>query len=107
MGLIRCRKKEARFARLCLRIGKFSIKADDVTKIIYPDPVRVHSSLGGKKLNVNRLIKEYRIDLPETIRYYDADTDEDGLLVLDLRTARVSPKAANHWKKNLKIQRLE
>ena len=53
-------------------------------------PVRVHSILGGKKINVNRLIKEARVSLPQTIRFYDADTDEDGLLILDLRTTKVS-----------------
>jgi len=62
-------------------------------------PVRVHSSLGGKKLNVNRLIKDARISLPQTVRFYDADTDEDGVLILDLRTAKVSPRALGHWTK--------
>ena len=62
-------------------------------------PVRVHSSLGGKKLNVNRLIRDARISLPQTVRFYDADTDEDGVLILDLRTAKVSPKALGHWRR--------
>ncbi len=61
-------------------------------------PVRVHSANGGKKLNVFRLTQEFRISLPQTVRFYDADTDEDGVLILDLRTAKISPKAVG-WKK--------
>ena len=60
-------------------------------------PVRVHSPQGGKKISCGRLMKEFRVSLPMTVRFYDADTDEDGILILDLRTARVSPKAENHW----------
>jgi len=51
---------------------------------------------GGKVVHAHRLIREYRIDLPQTVRFYDADIDEDGLLVLDLRTARVPPRVTNH-----------
>jgi len=56
-------------------------------------PVRVHSARGGKRLNVHRLTQEFTISLPQTVRFYDADTDEDGILILDLRTARISPRA--------------
>ena len=62
-------------------------------------PVRIYGKIGGKRIHVNRLIKEFRISLPETMRFYDADTDEDGVLILDLRTARICLKAANHWTK--------
>jgi len=61
-------------------------------------PVRVHSTSGGKKLNVFRMMQEFRVSLPHTVRFYDAETDEDGILILDLRTASVSPKAVG-WKK--------
>lgn len=63
-------------------------------------PVRVHTSYGGKKIRVYRMMREFRIDLPETVRFFDADTDEDGVLILDLRTAKISPRAANHRSKN-------
>ena len=59
-------------------------------------PVRLAGQHGSKVVRANRLIKEYRIALPMTVRFYDADTDEDGILVLDLRTAKVSPGSANH-----------
>ena len=38
-------------------------------------------------------MQEYAIDLPETIRFYDADIDQDGILILDLRTAKAAPMA--------------
>ena len=62
-------------------------------------PVRVNSPRGGKRLHCGRLMKEFKVSLPMTVRFYDADTDEDGVLILDLRTARVSPKAENHWRR--------
>lgn len=48
---------------------------------------------GGKILRAYRLTREFGINLPETIRFYDAEIDQDGVLVLDLRTARVSERA--------------
>ena len=46
-------------------------------------------------------MREYRISLPETIEFVDPETDKDGILILDLRTARVSERARN-WRKNTK-----
>ena len=51
---------------------------------------------GGKVVHANRLIREHRIDLPQTVRFYDADIDDEGYLTLDLRTAKVSPRVLNH-----------
>ena len=51
---------------------------------------------GGKVVHAHRLTREYRIDLPQTVRFYDADINEDSILVLDLRTARVPPRVTNH-----------
>src|SRR5688572_23731792 len=56
-------------------------------------PVRVNSNRGGKRLSCGRLMKDFKVSLPMTVRFYDAETDEDGFLILDLRTAKVSPKA--------------
>lgn len=46
---------------------------------------------GGRQVRILRLLNECGIDLPATIRFYDADIDQEGFLVLDLRTARVPP----------------
>ena len=59
-------------------------------------PVMVHSRRGAKKVRAYRLLQEYRITVPETLQFHDADIDEDGVLILDLRTARVSERAKNH-----------
>ena len=48
-------------------------------------------SSGGRQVRILRLLNEFGIDLPATLRFYDADIDDEGFLVLDLRTARVPP----------------
>ena len=54
---------------------------------------------GGRVVHANRLITEFGLDLPATVRFYDADIDRDGILLLDLRTARVPPSVTNHHKR--------
>ena len=51
---------------------------------------------GAKIIRAYRLLREYRINLPHTVQFYDADIDEEGMLVLDLRTAKISRRAANN-----------
>jgi hypothetical protein len=55
---------------------------------------------GGRIVRAYRAITEYALDLPATVRFYDADIDRDGVLVLDLRTARVPPSVTNHHTRN-------
>ncbi len=57
-------------------------------------PARVASRAGAKKIHGHRLTREHRIDLPQTVQFYDADLDEDGVLVLDLRTAKPSRRGS-------------
>ena len=59
-------------------------------------PARVSNRCGAKMVRGHRLTREQHIDLPMTVRFYDADINEDGILVLDLRTAKISPRARNH-----------
>lgn len=47
---------------------------------------------GGKIIYGYRLTQEFGIDLPETVQFHDPEVDQDGMLVLDLRTARVSTR---------------
>lgn len=56
-------------------------------------PARVSNKCGAKLVRGHRLTREHRIDLPHTVRFYDAEIDEDGILILDLRTAKPSPRA--------------
>ena len=62
---------------------------------------------GGKAVRCYRLTREHRIDLPYTVRFYDADIDDDGILILDLRTARVPNRVLNHPRNREKGQNRE
>lgn len=59
-------------------------------------PARVGSRSGAKLVRAHRLTRERRIILPHTVQFYDAEINEDGILVLDLRTAKPSPRALGH-----------
>ena len=59
-------------------------------------PARVSNRAGAKMVRGHRLTREHRIILPHTVQFYDADIDEDGILILDLRTAKISPRALGH-----------
>ena len=48
---------------------------------------------GGRRIRAFRMIAEFGIKVPDTIEFKDAEIDSDGQLILDLRTARVSPRA--------------
>ncbi len=62
---------------------------------------------GGKAVHCYRITREQRIDLPHTVRFYDADIDEDDTLILDLRTARVPNRVLNHPRNREKGQNRE
>lgn len=61
-------------------------------------PVAKRGRHGGRIIRAYRLLQEFRIDLPETMRFTNIDTDEDGTLMLDLRTAKVSTRALGYKK---------
>lgn len=58
---------------------------------------------GGKVVRAYRLLQDCSISIPETLQFFDAEIDHDGILILDLRTARVSPRAARH-RENRKLK---
>jgi hypothetical protein len=51
---------------------------------------------GGRKVNAYRLITECSLHIKETLEFPDAEIDEDGILILNLRTATLSKRALNH-----------
>jgi hypothetical protein len=51
---------------------------------------------GGRKVSAYRLITECGLHIKETLEFPDAEIDTDGILVLNLRTAKVSNRAINH-----------
>jgi len=59
-------------------------------------PVCKHGPRGARRIFVGAVLKEFRIDIPATIQFFDADFDDEGILVLDLRTARVPNRVLNH-----------
>lgn len=61
-------------------------------------PVAKQGRHGGRLIRAYRLMQEFGIDLPETIHFHDAEIDQDGILILDLRTARVSFRALGQAK---------
>lgn len=62
-------------------------------------PVAKSGGHGGRLVRAYRLMQEFGIDLPQTVRFHDAEIDQDGILILDLRTARVSTRAAGQRRK--------
>jgi hypothetical protein len=59
-------------------------------------PVLVSGRCGGRKVHAFRLIREYSIDRPATVKFPEAEIDDDGILRLDLRTAKVPLRVTNH-----------
>ncbi len=45
---------------------------------------------------MNQVLVDYKIDLPATVQFYDIEFDDDNVLILDLRTARVSDRVLKH-----------
>jgi hypothetical protein len=63
-------------------------------------PARKHGRRNGRVVRAFRLLQEYKIKLPDTIEFRDAEFDTDAnALILDLRTARVSPRAHSQCRK--------
>ena len=58
---------------------------------------------GGRAINIYRLIQDNSLSLPQTIQF-DANIDHDGILQLDLRTARVAPRSAKHYRNRPKFR---
>ena len=65
-------------------------------------PVGPAGRHGGKMVRAYRLMQEFGIVLPETIQFHDAQIDTDGILILDLRTARISTRAKGQRKEAIK-----
>jgi hypothetical protein len=57
---------------------------------------------GGAKIRAWRLICECKILLPQTIQFQEPDIDEDGVLVLDLRTYKIPTRVASHYRNRAK-----
>ncbi|MEO6656171.1 MAG: hypothetical protein ABIO36_08835 [Pyrinomonadaceae bacterium] len=56
-------------------------------------PVTKSGRHGGRMVRAFRLLVEFGLDIKETLQFHDALINEDGILILDLRSARVSARA--------------
>jgi hypothetical protein len=56
-------------------------------------PAEKRGRAGGRMIRAYRLLTEFGIKLPDTVEFKDAEIDVDGQLILDLRTAKISPRA--------------
>lgn len=61
-------------------------------------PVAKQGRHGGRVIRAWRLMQEFGIDLPETMQFDDPEIDQEGILILDLRTARISKRAHSQRK---------
>jgi hypothetical protein len=78
------------------RIGLKS--ATKTTRNAYP-AVKVNGAASGRRrIHAYRLIREERIDLDQTVTFPDADIDEEDILVLNLRTTKISKRVLNHFR---------
>lgn len=71
-------------SRICLKPTALSIK--------HAYLAGKYGKHGGRRIRAYRLLTEFGIKIDETIEFKDAEIDIDGQLILDLRTARVSPR---------------
>ena len=55
-------------------------------------PITKYGRYGGRIVRAYRLLVEHGIDLPDTVEFPNAWIDEDEVLNLDLRTARISKR---------------
>jgi hypothetical protein len=57
-------------------------------------PVAKQGRHGGRLIRAHRLMVEFGIDIPGTIKFVDITQNREGMLVLDLRTAQARQKAS-------------
>jgi hypothetical protein len=55
---------------------------------------------GGRKVAALMLIKECSLVIDETLEFPDAEIGPEGLLLLNMRTAKISNRALNHPARN-------
>jgi len=61
---------------------------------------------GGRRVSAYRLLTERGLHIKETLEFPDAEIDQDGILLLNLRTAKVSNRAINHPKRRSAVDGL-
>lgn len=67
-------------------------------------PVLKSGRHGGKKISAYRLLVECGLNIKDTLEFTDAEIDHDGILILSLRTAKVSNRALNHPTRRTRVE---
>jgi hypothetical protein len=67
-------------------------------------PAQKSGRHGGRKVNAYRLLTECSLIIKETLEFPDAEVDQDGILILNLRTAKISNRALNHPSRNREVR---
>ena len=62
---------------------------------------------GGRRVAAYRLLKEFGLYIRDTILFPDAEIDPDGILVLNLRNARISNRVLDHPRRRMVTQNNE
>lgn len=62
-------------------------------------PALKSNKTGAKMVKAFRMMREQRINLVHTVQFDDAEIDEDGILILDLRTAVISRRGLGSLKR--------
>ena len=62
-------------------------------------PARKYGRRGARIIRVYRLVSQFGLRPPDTIQFQNPKIDLDGVLILDLRTIRISPKAHSQCRK--------
>ena len=65
-------------------------------------PTMISGKHGGRKIAAYRLMIECSLQIDETLEFADAEIDPDGILLLNLRTAKISNRSINHPKRKEK-----
>jgi hypothetical protein len=66
--------------------------------------LRLAGRFGARRLSVLSAMIERQIDITQTVQFFDAEVNEDGFLILDLRSARVPNRVEHHRARRLPRQ---
>jgi hypothetical protein len=66
-------------------------------------PVRKANRYGAMMVSAFRLLTEHAIRVPDTLEFPDVEIDEDGILIIDLRTGHVSKRYLSRLKRERSV----
>jgi hypothetical protein len=70
-------------------------------------PVAPRGRSGGRVVYARRLLREFGIDLPQTVEFPEAEINDEGHLILDLRTVRISLRSLSRIKAHERMRHIK